>query len=68
MITRRLLEQGKAVRILVRANSPSAQLPQEGRATSAEELIEAGAQPVYGDLRDHALLDAAVDGVETVNW
>ena len=66
MITRQLLEQGKEVRILVRSNSPSAQLAQEGRATSAEELIEAGAQPVYGDLRDRASLDAAVGGVETV--
>jgi NADH dehydrogenase len=66
MITRQLLEQGKDVRILVRHNSPSAQLAKEGRATSAEELIEAGAQPVYGDLRDRASLDAAVEGVETV--
>ena len=66
MITRRLLEQGKEVRILVRHNSPSEQLAKEGRATSAEELIEAGAEPVYGDLRDRASLDAAVEGIETV--
>jgi uncharacterized protein YbjT (DUF2867 family) len=66
MITRRLLEQGKDVRILVRHNSPSEQLAREGRATSAEELIEAGAQPVYGDLRDRASLDAALEGIETV--
>ena len=66
MITRQLLEQDREVRILVRNNSPSAQLAQEGRATSAESLIEAGAQPVYGDLRDRASLDAAVEGVETV--
>ena len=66
MITRQLLEQDREVRILVRSNSPSAQLAQEGRATSAQELIEAGAQPVYGDLRDRASLDAAVEGVETV--
>lgn len=66
MITRRLSEQGKEVRILVRSDSPSAQLAQEGRATSAEELVEAGAQPVYGDLRDRASLEAAVEGVETV--
>ncbi len=66
MITRQLLEQDREVRILVRRDSPSEQLAQEGRATSAEELIEAGAQPVYGDLRDRASLDAAVDGVETV--
>ncbi len=66
MITRQLLEQGKEVRILARSNSPSAQLAREGRATSAESLTEAGAQPVYGDLRDRASLDAAVEGVETV--
>ena len=66
MITRRLLEQSKEVRILVRNNSPSAQLAQDGRATPAESLIEAGPQPVHGDLRDRASLDAAVEGVETV--
>ena len=66
MITRRLLEQGKEVRILVRHNSPSEQLAKEGRATSAEELIEAGAESVYGDLRDRASLDAALGGIETV--
>ncbi|MBA2362289.1 MAG: SDR family oxidoreductase [Chloroflexia bacterium] len=66
MIARRLLEQGKEVRILARSNSMSAQLAREGRATSAESLIEAGAQSVYGDLRDRASLDAVVEGVETV--
>ncbi|HJQ28054.1 MAG TPA: SDR family oxidoreductase [Rubrobacter sp.] len=66
MITRKLLEQGKDVRILVRTNSPSEQLAKEGRATSADSLIEAGARPVYGDLRDRASLDSAVEGVETV--
>ena len=66
MITRRLLEQGKEVRVLVRHNSPSEQLAKEGRATSADELIEAGAQPVYGDLRERASLDAALGGIETV--
>jgi uncharacterized protein YbjT (DUF2867 family) len=66
MITRRLLEQGKEVRVLVRHNSPSEELAKEGRATSAEELIEAGAEPVYGDLRDRASLDAALEGIETV--
>src|SRR5215212_12098142 len=42
------------------------QLIQQGLATSAEELIEAGAQPAHGDLRDRASLDAAVEGVKTV--
>ena len=66
MIARRLLEEGKEVRVLMRRDSPSSQLVQQGLATSAEELIEAGAQPVYGDLRDRASLDATVEGVETV--
>ncbi len=66
MITRRLLDQGKEVRILVRRDSPSAQLALEGRATSAESLIEMGAQQVYGDLRDRATLDAVVEGVDTI--
>ena len=66
MIARRLLEEDKEVRVLVRRDSPSSQLVQHGLATSAEELIEAGAQPVHGDLRDRASLDAAVEGVETV--
>ena len=66
MIVRRLLDRGKEVRILVRRDSLSAQLALEGRATSAESLIEAGAQPVHGDLRDRASLDAVVEGVHTV--
>jgi uncharacterized protein YbjT (DUF2867 family) len=66
LIAQRLLEQGKEVRILVRRDSVSAQLAETGQATSAESLIEAGAQPVYGDLRDRASLDAAVEGVQTV--
>jgi NADH dehydrogenase len=67
MITQRLLEEeGREVRILVRRDSPSSQLVQQGLATSAEELIKAGAQPVYGDLRYRASLEAAVEGVETV--
>jgi uncharacterized protein YbjT (DUF2867 family) len=54
MITRRLLGQGKEVRILVRRDSPSEHLAREGRATPAEQLIGAGAHPVYGDLRGRA--------------
>lgn len=65
-ITRQLLEKGDPVRILIRENSPSAQLAQQGMATSARTLIEAGAQPVYGDLKDPASLAAACAGVETV--
>ncbi len=66
VVTRRLWEQDEEVRILVRRDSPSAQLVQQGLATSAESLIEAGAQPVHGDLRYRSSLDAAVEGVRTV--
>jgi uncharacterized protein YbjT (DUF2867 family) len=66
MITRRLLEQGREVRVVLRRDSPSSQLVRQGLATSAEELIESGAQQVHGDLRDRASLEAAVGGVETV--
>jgi uncharacterized protein YbjT (DUF2867 family) len=66
LITRQLLEKGHAVRILVRENSPSEQLAQQGMATSARSLIEAGAEPVYGDLKDPASLAAACEGMATV--
>ena len=66
MIARGLLEQGKEVRVLVRRDTPSSQLVQHGLATSAESLIESGAQPVHGDLRDRAPLEAALEGVGTV--
>jgi uncharacterized protein YbjT (DUF2867 family) len=66
MVTRRLLDEDKEVRILVRRDSPSSQLVQHGLATSAESLIESGAHPVHGDLRDLASLDAALEGVDKV--
>ena len=66
MISRGLLEEGEDVRVLVRRDSPSSQLVHQGLATSAEELIESGAQPVHGDLRDRASLDAALEGIDTV--
>src|SRR5215203_1204144 len=66
MITRGLLEQGREVRILVRRDSPSSQLVQQGLATSAEELIASGAHAVHGDLRDRASLEGALEGVDTV--
>lgn len=65
-ITRGLLAQGKAVRILARNNPISAELAKQGRATTARSLVEAGAQAVYGDLKDRASLDAAVTGADTV--
>ena len=51
LVARRLLDQGVDVRILVRRNSPSDHLSTQGLATPAQSLIEAGAQPVYGDLK-----------------
>ncbi len=54
LITRQLLAKGREVRILVRAGS------------KYQPLVEAGAKPVIGDLRDRASLDAACQGIETV--
>ena len=66
IITQTLLGQGKDVRILVRHNSPSEAMAAQGMATPAQTLIDAGAQPIYGDLKDRASLDRAVPGVNTV--
>jgi uncharacterized protein YbjT (DUF2867 family) len=66
MITQQLLAQGKEVRILVRHNSPSEVLAQQGMAMRAQTLIDAGAQPVYGDLKERASLDRACQGIATV--
>ncbi len=65
-ITRGLLAQGKAVRFLDRRNPISLELAKQGRANTAEALIEAGAQAVPGDLKDRASLEAALAGVDTV--
>lgn len=54
MITRQLLARDREVRILVRG------------ASKYQPLVEAGARPVIGDLRDRASLDAACQGIETV--
>jgi NADH dehydrogenase len=51
---------------LVRHNSPSEELAKQGLATSAESLIDAGALPAYGDMKDHDSLAAACQGVKTV--
>lgn len=65
-ITRGLLAQGASVRILARDNPISAELARQGRANTVTSLVDAGAVPVYGDLKDRASLDAAVRGVDTV--
>lgn len=65
-IALRLLRQGKPVRVLLRHNSPAEAMAAQGMATRPQTLIDAGAQPVYGDMKDRASLDAAMQGVETV--
>ena len=65
-IVRGLLEQGKDVRVFVRRDSPSEQMAQQGLAHTVQSLIDAGAQPAWGDLRDRASIEAAVAGVDTV--
>jgi uncharacterized protein YbjT (DUF2867 family) len=54
MIARRLLEQGREVRVLVRP------------ASDYRSLVEAGAEAVFGDLKDPASLERACAGVDTV--
>ena len=66
MITQQLLDNGKEVRILVRENSIATEMAQVGLGTPAETLIAAGAQPVYGDLKDRPTLDEACRGVTAV--
>jgi uncharacterized protein YbjT (DUF2867 family) len=66
IITQRLLGEGKDVRILVRHNSPAEDLAKQGMATSPKTLIESGAKPIYGDLKDRISLDRACAGIETV--
>lgn len=65
-ITRGLLAKGEDVRILVRHNSPSEELAKQGRANTAQSLLDAGAQPAWGDLKDRDSITAAVKGVDTV--
>lgn len=53
-IAHQLLDAGHPVRILVRPSS------------DYEGLVEAGAQPVMGDLKDRSSLDAACEDIDTV--
>jgi uncharacterized protein YbjT (DUF2867 family) len=63
-IAQKLLADGRSVRVLVRPNSPSEQLAAHGLATPSAALTGAGAEPVWGDLRNRASLDAAVRGYQ----
>ncbi len=65
-ITRGLLAQGKAVRILARRNPLSEELARQGRANTVQSLERASAQSVYGDLKDRASLETAVRGIDTI--
>jgi uncharacterized protein YbjT (DUF2867 family) len=65
-ITLRLLQQGKPVRVLLRRNSVAEMLASQGMAVSPQRLLDAGAEPAYGDMKDRASLDAAMQGVEKV--
>lgn len=66
LVTQRLLQGGWPVRILVRDSSPAETLARRGLATDPAALIAAGAQPVYGDLKDPDSLADACRGVEVV--
>ena len=54
LIARRLLSKGERVRVLVRSQS------------SFQHLTEAGAQAVFGDLKDRSSLDPACKGVDVL--
>ena len=66
IITNQLLSEGKHTRILLRHNSPSEELSLHGLATSSKALINAGAEPVYGDFKDLESLSNACNNVETI--
>ncbi|HUF39302.1 MAG TPA: NmrA family NAD(P)-binding protein, partial [Anaerolineales bacterium] len=54
------------VRVLLREASPAAEMARQGMATDPQTLLDAGAEPVYGDLRDPPSLEVACRDVETV--
>jgi uncharacterized protein YbjT (DUF2867 family) len=66
LITERLLARGDRVRVLLRPDSPAEQLAAQGLATSPTRLLGAGAEPIYGDLKDSASLDEACRGAAVV--
>jgi uncharacterized protein YbjT (DUF2867 family) len=65
-IAMRLLEGGRPVRVLLRRDSPSEHLAPMGMATPASALLAAGADAVYGDLKDPGSLREAMRGVRRV--
>lgn len=65
-ISRRLLEQGRHVRVFVRDYSQGEQFARRGLATFARSLVSAGGHPVYGDLSQRLTVNAALERVKTV--
>jgi NADH dehydrogenase len=63
-IALRLLQAGEDVRILVRHHIPSESHFLQSSAEAVKTLVAAGAQPVYGDLKDRASLISACQGVK----
>jgi uncharacterized protein YbjT (DUF2867 family) len=66
VITERLLARGARVRVLLRKDSPAEHLAQQGLATLPQRLLAAGAEPVYGDLKEAGSLAQACRGVDIV--
>jgi len=62
-IAKKLLQAGERVRVLVRGSSPARA---HGPHTDPEELRQAGAEVVSGDLRDPESLRRAAQGVRVV--
>lgn len=65
-IANRLLERGEAVRVLVRHHNPTNDHFHQGNKDKITALIEAGAKPVYGDLKDGTSLKTACEGIDQV--
>lgn len=66
IIVHRLLAEGKAVRVLLRHTSPAEVMAKDNMATSPKSLIDAGAEPAYGDLKQPESLQEACKGVDVV--
>jgi NADH dehydrogenase len=65
-ITQRLLARGERVRVLLRRDSMADRLATQGLATAPSTLTAAGAEPVYGDLKDPASLHVACRDADVV--
>lgn len=61
-----LLGKGHRVRALVTHASAAESVAGHGPMTTIQSLIQAGAKPIWGDLKNRTSLRAAVSGVDTV--